>query len=191
MTTPGNQPWPPVPPPSIPPPPSGRKRLKPLQIVGIAIAGGLVLCCGGLGTIGAVFGDDPPGAAKDATSSTVAADEQTVAPRLAAPIVTTTSPAPTTTTAAPPPTKAAAAARATPARTTAKPAPARTTAKPKPRPTTKKPTPRPTKTRSPVRQGVHPGAFCSPAGALGLSTTGKPMICRSTATDERNRWRAR
>lgn len=41
-----------------------------------------------------------------------------------------------------------------------------------------------------VRQGVTPGAFCSPGGASGLTNTGVAMTCTSTATDERNRWRA-
>ena len=37
---------------------------------------------------------------------------------------------------------------------------------------------------------VHPGAFCSPAGATGRTAAGTPMICTSTATDSRDRWRA-
>ncbi|UGQ11963.1 hypothetical protein LO772_35290 [Yinghuangia sp. ASG 101] len=34
---------------------------------------------------------------------------------------------------------------------------------------------------------VHPGAFCAPAGATGVSSTGKPMVC-GPASDGRNRW---
>ena len=41
-----------------------------------------------------------------------------------------------------------------------------------------------------VREGVTPGAFCSPGGARGVTNTGVAMTCTSTATDERNRWRA-
>ena len=37
---------------------------------------------------------------------------------------------------------------------------------------------------------VHPGAFCSPAGALGVTTDGTPMVCRTSATDSRDRWRS-
>jgi putative cell wall-binding protein len=39
-------------------------------------------------------------------------------------------------------------------------------------------------------QGVHPGAFCSPGGAIGYTDKGVRMICTTTATDSRNRWRA-
>lgn len=37
---------------------------------------------------------------------------------------------------------------------------------------------------------VHPGAFCSVAGARGVTTRGTPMACTTTATDSRLRWRA-
>lgn len=40
-----------------------------------------------------------------------------------------------------------------------------------------------------IRQGVTAGAFCSPGGALGVTSTGLDMICTTTATDDRNRWR--
>jgi hypothetical protein len=60
-------------------------------------------------------------------------------------------------------------------------------AKPKPQP---KPKPKPKPKKPSVRQGVHPGAFCSPGGALGMTKKGKLMRCTSTATDDRNRWRA-
>jgi len=36
---------------------------------------------------------------------------------------------------------------------------------------------------------VHPGAFCAPAGATGLSVKGVAYVCRSSETDARNRWR--
>ncbi|MEV7415356.1 hypothetical protein [Streptomyces sp. NPDC089919] len=34
---------------------------------------------------------------------------------------------------------------------------------------------------------VHPGAFCSPAGATGVTSRGTPMVC-GPAADHRNRW---
>lgn len=37
---------------------------------------------------------------------------------------------------------------------------------------------------------VSAGAFCSSAGATGVTSTGKPMVCSTTATDSRLRWRA-
>lgn len=36
---------------------------------------------------------------------------------------------------------------------------------------------------------VSPGAFCTPAGALGTSKSGVAYTCKSSATDTRNRWR--
>lgn len=36
---------------------------------------------------------------------------------------------------------------------------------------------------------VTPGAFCSPPGATGRSSRGVDYVCRSSATDVRNRWR--
>jgi hypothetical protein len=41
-----------------------------------------------------------------------------------------------------------------------------------------------------VESGVHPGAFCSPEGALGETNRGTAMACTSTGGD-RARWRAR
>lgn len=40
-----------------------------------------------------------------------------------------------------------------------------------------------------ARQVVHPGAFCSVPGARGVTTRGTPMVCRTTTTDSRLRWR--
>ena len=37
---------------------------------------------------------------------------------------------------------------------------------------------------------VHPGAFCSDAGARGVTTLGTPMTCKTTASDSRLRWRS-
>ncbi|QEU88753.1 PASTA domain-containing protein [Streptomyces viridosporus] len=36
---------------------------------------------------------------------------------------------------------------------------------------------------------VHPGAFCSPSGATGVTKAGTPMVCRP-GSDGRNRWRS-
>lgn len=43
---------------------------------------------------------------------------------------------------------------------------------------------------SPHPTVVHPGAFCAPVGARGVTDRGTPMTCKSTATDPRNRWRS-
>ena len=40
-------------------------------------------------------------------------------------------------------------------------------------------------------RGVHPGAFCSDHDGLGLTSAGTPMVCSTTATDDRYRWRRR
>ena len=37
---------------------------------------------------------------------------------------------------------------------------------------------------------VTSGAFCSPAGATGVTSTGIPMTCTTAPGDDRNRWRA-
>jgi hypothetical protein len=64
--------------------------------------------------------------------------------------------------------------------------------KPTPEPTSKpKPEPEPEPSMPSVRRGVHPGAFCTPEGALGVTSSGTAMICKSTSSDSRNRWRAR
>ncbi|GAA2239114.1 hypothetical protein GCM10010430_20340 [Kitasatospora cystarginea] len=36
---------------------------------------------------------------------------------------------------------------------------------------------------------VHPGAFCSPEGATGITSKGTPMVCGRTS-DGRDRWHA-
>ncbi|MCU1488233.1 MAG: hypothetical protein JWN67_4979 [Actinomycetia bacterium] len=69
--------------------------------------------------------------------------------------------------------------------------PATTTTSTAPTTTTTRP-PSTTTTTSPAvtDQVVTPGAFCAPAGATGHTSAGTPMVCKSTATDSRNRWRA-
>lgn len=61
------------------------------------------------------------------------------------------------------------------------------TATPKPSPTTS--TQPPPTSPNPIR-GVHPGAFCSPVGALGYTDKGTLMRCSVTPTDGRARWRS-
>ncbi|MEU7170219.1 hypothetical protein ABZ949_01855 [Micromonospora tulbaghiae] len=63
-----------------------------------------------------------------------------------------------------------------------KPAPKATTTKPKPKPTTAKP--------PSGQQGVHPGAFCTPVGAIGYTSKGTKMRCTKKDGDIRARWRA-
>jgi hypothetical protein len=56
------------------------------------------------------------------------------------------------------------------------------------RPTTRKPTTA-TTTRAPSAV-VHPGAFCSPRGAIGYTSKGTRMRCTVKTGDTRARWRA-
>ncbi len=48
------------------------------------------------------------------------------------------------------------------------------------------PTPSATSNQAPT---VSPGAFCSPAGAIGKSSSGVTYTCKTSATDNRLRWR--
>lgn len=54
--------------------------------------------------------------------------------------------------------------------------------------TTVEPTPTPTPTPT-MDSIVTPGAFCSPAGAIGKSSSGVTYTCTTSPTDSRNRWR--
>jgi hypothetical protein len=59
---------------------------------------------------------------------------------------------------------------------------------PKPAPA---PVPKPAPAPAPAPANtVNPGSFCAPAGATGVTSTGKPMVCRTSDTDSRNRWRS-
>ena len=51
--------------------------------------------------------------------------------------------------------------------------------------------PAPTQNTAPPAstQIVTPGAFCAPAGAIGVSKTGVAYTCKTSSTDTRNRWR--
>jgi hypothetical protein len=66
--------------------------------------------------------------------------------------------------------------------------------KPKP-PAAPRPQPTPEQTAPPAPSRpslptVHPGSFCSDAGAKGVTVKGTPMTCKTTAADSRLRWRA-
>jgi len=103
----------------------------------------------------------------------------------------TTAPAADPTTEATPPGEPATTAAVK--RATTKPKLAVTT-KPAAKPTTHKPSPKPSPkptTKPPSgQQGVHPGAFCSPEGAIGYTSKGTKMRCTRKAGEDRARWRA-
>jgi hypothetical protein len=56
-------------------------------------------------------------------------------------------------------------------------------------PATAPPATEPPPAPAPSPQVVHPGAFCAPAGATGITTAGTAMVC-GPASDGRNRWHA-
>jgi hypothetical protein len=60
-----------------------------------------------------------------------------------------------------------------------------TVAPPAAPPTTPAPTPTTPAPNVPI---VHPGAFCSPPGARGVTSAGTPMICKLDSTGQRYRW---
>lgn len=62
------------------------------------------------------------------------------------------------------------------------------TTKPTTIPSTRKLTPSP-KQSPRYQQGVHPGAFCKPRGALGYTVRGVRMVCSWQRGDIRARWR--
>ncbi len=51
-------------------------------------------------------------------------------------------------------------------------------------------TPTSSSSTSESAQVVHPGAFCSPEGAHGVTSHGTPMTCKTTSSDTRARWRS-
>jgi hypothetical protein len=171
-------------------PRSARPR-KPLSVKAVAgiVTTAVILGCCGLSSIGAMLDDSSSkpeklsvsapaanGAVGDGTKrGALSGDESTA----------TVTPA---TAASPTPAVSAAPSR-TPARTV-KPT-VRPTKRATSKPTTSRPKPRPTRTTSaPSRNVVHPGSYCSTAGARGVTKTGKPMVCKRTATDPKLRWRA-
>lgn len=49
--------------------------------------------------------------------------------------------------------------------------------------------PSPTTPTAPPTNIGKPGAYCDRYGERGLTTTGEPIICNTTSTDTRYRWR--
>jgi hypothetical protein len=142
------------------------RRRKPNRlplILGI-VGALLVLCCGGTALAAALAGGQASHQPAIVVVSNSPAPSSSRSPTFAPSPAVTTAAAPTTTAAAPKP-----------------PASAPTTRAPKP--------PATTAAGPPVQHGVHPGAFCSAAGALGYTNDGTLMRCTSTATDPRNGWR--
>ena len=165
----------------------GKRRVRPLPVVLVSLLALAVLCCGGA-TLVTVFG---PGKAKpvDATASAPARQQIAALPTTSNPVAATSPPVATSPVAV----KSSPTRSATvkPSRTTTEPTtPARTSKPPAPKPKPTTPKPAPTKTALPPVKIVHAGAFFTPAGATGVTSSGKAMVCRSTATDSRNRWRA-
>ena len=52
------------------------------------------------------------------------------------------------------------------------------------------PTTAPPTTAPPTTTYVHAGAYCSPDGATGVTASGTAMICKTSPTDSRDRWRS-
>jgi outer membrane biosynthesis protein TonB len=153
-------------------------------LLSLAVLGALLAGCQPAASAPA---DSP---AADPSSSSAAAADPAIDPALADP----TDPAalaPAVTTAPPATTAVKPATTAVKPATTKKPAVKATTHKPapKPKPTTKKPAPKPT-TKPPSAGVVHPGAFCSPVGARGVTSKGTPMRCTLKSGEPRARWRA-
>jgi hypothetical protein len=61
---------------------------------------------------------------------------------------------------------------------------------PEPAPVSSASNPAPVPPAPPATRTVYAGAFCSVAGAAGVTSTGKAMVCKTTSTDSRLRWRA-
>ncbi|MFJ6151011.1 hypothetical protein [Micromonospora profundi] len=172
-----------------------KKKIGNLGAVGIAAAISVLLCCG-VGTIGALTTDDSdkkPTAAATQTAPTASdrlAEDVSATPD--APPSTIPEPAASSPTPGPQDTSGEPTPRPIVKPTTTKPKPKTTTAAPKPKATTAAPKPKPTtaKPKPPSVATVHPGSFCSKQGARGVTKTGKPMVCTTTATDSKKRWRA-
>jgi hypothetical protein len=58
-----------------------------------------------------------------------------------------------------------------------------------PRTTRASPSPTGETHRSTGRAIVHPGAYCSPPGARGVTAAGTAMTCKRSVSDDRDRWR--
>jgi hypothetical protein len=59
-----------------------------------------------------------------------------------------------------------------------------------PRTTPRAPAPTSPPRTAPVGRIVRAGAFCSPDGARGTTDRGTPMVCTTSAKDQRDRWRS-
>ena len=157
-------------------------------------AGAWAGAVGVLAIIGAVFGGG-------STNTPQAVEFASVPTEQVAPAAEGQTPTPeaTTKTATPPktskttPAKAGAKKSSTTKRSSStrkKPTTATKTTIRKPRttaPTTTKRKPKPTPTTG-RQQGITPGAFCSPEGALGVSKKGKPYVCRPKTPGDQARW---
>jgi hypothetical protein len=149
---------------------------KAALILGIPLAALLVLCCGGSMVLGAMGSQKPK-----TTSATTAASPATT-PSLLSPSTSPTGIDSPSVEPVPTPTSDSASSVPVPPPV----APTKAVAVP----TTRKPPPPPPTTTGPKYvYGVHPGAFCSPYGALGYTVDGTLMRCEPSATDSRNRWR--
>ncbi len=74
--------------------------------------------------------------------------------------------------------------------TIATPTPSQTTSAPEPAPpAAPAPAPPAAVPAPPSPAVVHPGSFCASPGATGVTSIGTPMVCTTTATDSRARWR--
>jgi hypothetical protein len=140
----------------------------------------------GLGAIGSATSDKKPTPAKSsgqvATTTTTAAPATTTT----APSTTTTAPKATTSSTAPVTTSTTAKVTTTTAQpTTTTTRPATTTTTRATTTTTAAPT-----TTTTVAAYVHAGAFCSPEGATGYTSGRTYMVCKTSPTDSRDRWRA-
>jgi hypothetical protein len=149
----------------LPAQPAGRRRIAVLLV---PVLGLLVLCCGGSALVTSVF----RGSSDKSSGPTLVVPSSSAAP------APTDSPYPTPTLL--PTTKAS----PSPKPTTRKPPPATVA------PPTTKPTPSAPATSGSVQQGVRPGTFCAPRGAIGLTRRGRVLHCGPGPDDPRNRWRA-
>lgn len=155
------------------------KRMRTF-LVGLALIVVLAGCGGGAAAPKSVATVVPATAVSPIPATTAATPAPTMTPRPTA----TANPSPTPM-PRPTPTIAPTVASAPPPTPTPVPQP---TPNPTPTPISVQPAP---PAAPSIQRGVTAGAFCSPAGALGETSTGKPMVCTSTASDSRNRWRAR
>jgi hypothetical protein len=176
--------------PSLPPvAPSGPKAWwarfrswpKPVQIGAWVLAGLL-----GVGALGSGSADEKKTPAPAKTAGLIVTTTTTVGESTSS----TTAPAATSTTAKVTTTSAAPGTTATTGKATTTTTARVTTTTTRPATSTTTAAPTTTTTKATSGGYVTAGAFCSPAGAEGHTSTGKYMVCKTTPTDDRNRWRA-